>query len=85
MDLIITGIIALAVGLGGGFALGVLHRKKVAEAEIGSAEQQARKILEDSIKAADTKKKEALLEAKEEIHKNRVELEREIKENNVGK
>ena len=57
MDPIITGIIALVVGLGGGFALGVLHRKRVAEAEIGSAEQQARKILEDGIKAADTKKK----------------------------
>ncbi|MBQ8641649.1 MAG: ribonuclease Y [Clostridia bacterium] len=80
MDLIITGIIALAVGLGGGFALGVLHRKKVAEAEIGSAEQQARKILEDGIKAADTKKKEALIEAKEEILQTKNEFDREVKE-----
>ena len=80
MDLIITGIIALAVGLGGGFALGVLHRKKVAEAEIGSAEQQARKILEDSIKAADTKKKEALIEAREEILQTKNEFDKEIKD-----
>ncbi|MBR5445535.1 MAG: ribonuclease Y, partial [Clostridia bacterium] len=74
------GIIALAVGLGGGFALGVLHRKKVAEAEIGSAEQQARKILEDGIKAADTKKKEALIEAKEEILQTKNEFDKEVKD-----
>jgi len=80
MDLIITGIIALAVGLGGGFALGVLHRKKVAEAEIGSAEQQARKILEDGIKAADTKKKEALIEAREEILQTKNEFDKEVKD-----
>ena len=77
---IIIGIIALAVGLGGGFALGVLHRKRVAEAEIGSAEQQARKILEDGIKAADTKKKEALIEAKEEILQTKNEFDKEVKE-----
>jgi len=80
MDPIITGIIALVVGLGGGFALGVLHRKKVAEAEIGSAEQQARKILEDGIKAADTKKKEALIEAKEEILQTKNEFDKEVKD-----
>ena len=80
MDPIITGIIALVIGLGGGFALGVLHRKKVAEAEIGSAEQQARKILEDGIKAADTKKKEALIEAKEEILQTKNEFDKEVKD-----
>lgn len=80
MGYIITGIIALVCGLGGGFALGVLHRKKVAEAEIGSAEQQARKILEDGIKAADTKKKEALIEAKEEILATKNEFDKEVKD-----
>ena len=80
MDPIITGIIALVVGLGGGFALGILHRKRVAEAEIGSAEQQARKILEDGIKAADTKKKEALIEAKEEILQTKHEFDKEVKD-----
>ena len=80
MDPIITGIIALVVGLGGGFALGILHRKRVAEAEIGSAEQQARKILEDGIKAADTKKKEALIEAKEEILQTKNEFDKEVKD-----
>ena len=42
---------------------GIAHRKKVAEAEIGSAEEQAKRILEDSLKTAETKKKEALLAA----------------------
>ncbi len=77
---VIVGIIALAVGLGGGFVIGSLHRKKVAEAEIGSAEEQARRILEDGIKAADSKKKEALIEAKEEILQTKNEFDREVKE-----
>ncbi len=62
------------------FALGIVYRKKVGEAEIGSAEAQARKILEDGIKAADTKKKEALLEAKEEILQTKNQFELELNE-----
>lgn len=62
------------------FKLGVNYRKKVAEAEIGSAEEQAKKILNDALKDADTKKKEAVIEAKDEIHKLRVDADREIKE-----
>jgi len=80
MDTIIIGIAALLVGLGGGFGLGILHRKKVAEAEIGSAELQAKKILEDGIKAAETKKKEALIEAKEEILRTKNEFDKEVKD-----
>jgi ribonuclease Y len=62
------------------FKLGVNYRKKVAEAEIGSAEEQAKKILNDAIRDADTKKKEAIIEAKDEIHKLRTDADREIKE-----
>ncbi|MBE6541771.1 MAG: ribonuclease Y [Ruminococcaceae bacterium] len=80
MDIIITAVITGIVCLGAGFFGGVIYRKKVAEAEIGSAETQARKILEDGIKAAETKKKEALLEAKEEILKTKNEFELELKE-----
>ena len=70
---VITGIVCLVAG----GVVGYMHRKKTAEAEIGSAEAQARKILEDGIKSAETKKKEAMLEAKEEIlqTKNAFELE----------
>ncbi len=73
---VIAGIVLAAAA----FAGGIIYRKKVAEAEIGSAEDQARKILEDGIKTADTKKKEALLEAKEEILQTKNEFEQELKE-----
>jgi ribonuclease Y len=62
------------------FFIGIIYRKKVSEREIQSAEEKAKKIINDSIKAAESKKREALLEAKEEIHKNRSEYESEVKE-----
>lgn len=62
------------------FILGGLHRKRIAEAAIGSAEQEANKIVSDAIAAAEAKKKEAILEAKDEIHKQRTETERELRE-----
>ena len=63
-----------------GFVLGILYRKKVSEREIQSAEEKAKRIINDSIKSAENKKREALVEAKEEIHKSRNEHERELKE-----
>ncbi len=77
---IIISAVALIAGLGLGFFGGVIYRKKVAEAEIGSAEEQAKRIVDDGFKEAETLKKEALLEAKEEIIKQRNESEREMKE-----
>lgn len=62
------------------FRLGISYRKKIAEAEIGSAEEQAKHIIEEAKKTAEAKKREALVEAKEEIHKNRVEHEKEVRE-----
>ena len=62
------------------FFVGVKYRKRVAEAEIGSAEEEAKRIVAESEKEADSKKREALVEAKDEIHKMRTEAEREIKE-----
>jgi len=62
------------------FRLGINYRKRVAEAEMGSAEQEAKRILNEALKLAENKKREVLLEAKEEIHKSRIELDREIKE-----
>ncbi len=78
---VIAGSAAIAaVGLIIGILSGIAYRKKVAEAEIGSAEEQAKKILEDSLKNAEQKKKEALLEAKEQILKDKNEAEAELKE-----
>ncbi len=77
---LIIGVVAFLVALVIGVLIGVAYRKKVAEAEIGSAEAQAKKIVEEGEKLAETKKKEALLEAKEEILKQKNESERELKE-----
>ena len=62
-----------------GFVLGMTYRKKVAEREISSAEDEAKRIINDALKSAESKKREALVEAKEEIHKSRSEFEREEK------
>ena len=62
------------------FKVGIKYREKVAEAEIGGAEEEAKRILADAKKTADSRKREALIEAKEEIHKNRLEYEKEVRE-----
>ncbi len=62
------------------FVAGTTYRKKVAEKEIGSAEEEARRIINEAIKGGENKKREMLLEAKEEIHKSRSENEKELKE-----
>ena len=77
---IIIYIIAAVVVFIIAFVLGITYRKKVSEREIQSAEEQAKKIINEAIKAAESKKREALVEAKEEIHRNRTEYEREVKE-----
>ena len=74
-------IVAAAVVFGVvGFVLGGLHRKRVAEAAIGSATEEANRIVSQAVSEAESKKKEAILEAKDEIHKQRSDLEREVKE-----
>ena len=62
------------------FFVGVTYRKKVAEKQIGSAEEEARRMINEAIKSGENKQREMLLEAKEEIHKTRTENEKEIKE-----
>ena len=77
---IIIGVISAFMS----FRYGYAYRKNFAELKIGSAEEEAERILNDAAAAAEKDaeniKKEKLLEAKEEIHKSRSELEREIKE-----
>lgn len=62
------------------FKIGIKYRKQIAEAEIGSAEDQAKRILEDAEKEAVAQQKQALIEAKDDIYKLRNEAEHEIKE-----
>ena len=83
VPVIVTVIVALVVGLVClmiGAAIGYQRRKAAAEREIGSAEEEARRILNDAIKSAESKKREATVEAKEEILKARTEFDKEIKD-----
>ena len=83
MNPIIAVIIAVAtliVGAAVGFLLGYKQRKKIAEAKIGSAELEAKRIVDEAAKEAENSKKTAVLEAKEQILKERNEAERELKE-----
>ena len=75
---IILIAVALLIGAGVGIVVGNLYRKKVAEAEIGSAEQEAKRIVADAMKTAEAKKKEAILEGKDEVHRLRTESEKEL-------
>jgi ribonuclease Y len=69
---VLTAIIAWNVAIS--------YRKRVVEAKIGTAEEKAREIIDEALKTAETKKREGLLELKEESLKNKNELERESKE-----
>ena len=77
---IILIVLAAVVGLGIGIALGMGIRKRFAEREIGSAEQEAIRLINEAIRNGESRKKELLLEAKDEIHKSRTEYEKEVKE-----
>ena len=77
---IVLIIVGSLVGIAVGFLSGMTYRKKVAEREIGSAEAEATRIINEAIRGGESKKKEMLLEAKDEIHKSRTEYEKEVKE-----
>lgn len=72
---IVVGIAALAAGIAAGFFV----RKYMAEAKIATAEDKARRIIDDAEKASEGKKREVLLEAKDDIFSMRSEAEKEIK------
>ena len=72
IGVVIVGIVAFL----GGFS----YRKRQAEAQIGSAEEKSRKIIDDAIKVGEAKKREVLLEAKEENIKLKNELDKEVRE-----
>ena len=76
---LIISIIAAAVVAGAlGVFIGIKLRKSTAEKEIGSAEEEANRIVADAMKNAEAKKKELVLEGKEEVHRFRNESEKEI-------
>ena len=73
-------IIGIAAGLAVGFGAGFIIRKSIAEKKLGSAEMQARRILEDAIKNAESAKKESIIAAKEEIFQMKKETDFDLKE-----
>ncbi len=75
---IVLIIVAIVAGLAVGVYLGIQRRKQVAEKAIGSAETEANRIVSEAIKSAEAKKKEFLLEGKDELHRLRNENEKEI-------
>lgn len=75
---ILIAVLVAAVAGVLAFLSGVAYRKKQAEAEIGSAEQEAKRIVSDAIKTSEAKKKETILEGKDEIHRLRNESEKEL-------
>ena len=74
--IIATFLISLAIG----FIVGMIMRRKIAESKIGSAEQEAKRLVDLAKIEAENLKKEEILKAKEEIMSNRKELDQEIKE-----
>ena len=80
MTTIVVAVVVAVVALIIGSLLGWNRRKSVAEMEISSAEEEATRIINEAIKGAENKKREAMVEAKEDILKQRSEDEKEVKE-----
>ena len=77
---IAIGLVVLAVAIILTWKISISSYKKKVEATVGSAEVRANEIVDQELKTAETKKREALLEAKEESLKTKNELEHEAKE-----
>ena len=77
---IIVGVLCAIIFGVLGFVLGGEHRRKTSEKEIGSATQQATKIINNALNEAEATKKARLVEAKDEIHKLRHDADKEIRE-----
>ena len=72
-------VVAVVVGVAA-FFMGSSYRRKTAEAKIGSAEEEAKRLVNNAIKTAEQKRKEAVLEAKDEVFRLRSEADKDIKE-----
>ncbi len=80
MDTVIAVVITLIVTAMAVYLLTTAYHKKVAEAKIGNADEKAREIIDEAVKTAETRKREAMLEAKEESIRVKNDLDKEVKE-----
>ena len=78
--IVVLVLVAAAVAGALGFYLGGENRKRTAEAKIGGAEDEAKRIVNDAIKAAEQKRKETIIEAKDEAFKLKSDADKEIKD-----
>ena len=80
MQVLIAVIVTLIVTAPSVWALATNYYKKVSETKLGNAEEKAREIIDEALKTAETKKRESLLEVKEESIRTKNELDKEIRE-----
>ncbi|MCI9020059.1 MAG: ribonuclease Y [Eubacterium sp.] len=80
MPIIIAVLITIVISVPVTYFVTSAYQKKVVEVKIGSADDKARAIIDEAVKTAETKKRESLLEVKEESIRTKNELDREIKE-----
>ena len=80
VQVLISIFLTLIVAVPAAWFLATAYHKKVSEAKIGNAEEKAREIIDEALKTAETKKRESLLEVKEESIRTKNELDKEIKE-----
>ncbi len=78
--IIIAVVVTLIITVPITCLISIAYRKNVVESKIGSAEEKAREIIDEAVKTAESKKRESMLEIKEESIKNKNELDKEIKE-----
>ncbi|MBQ7433705.1 MAG: ribonuclease Y [Lachnospiraceae bacterium] len=80
MPYVIGALIGLVIGGVIFWFAGIAYQKHDFEIKVGSAEQKSQTIIDEALKVAETKKREALLEAKEESLRSKNEMEREVRE-----
>ena len=80
METVIAVVVAIAVTAIVVYFVTSAYHKKVTEAKIGNAEEKAREIIDEAVKTVETKKREAMLEAKEESIRVKNDLDKEVKE-----
>lgn len=80
IPIIIAVLVTLVISVPVTYIVTSAYQKKVVEAKIGSADDKARAIIDEAVKTAETKKRESLVEVKEESIRTKNELDREIKE-----
>ncbi len=80
LECIITAIVSIVITAVITAVVTTAYQKKAAASTIGGAEEKAREIIDEALKTAETKKRESLLEVKEETIRTRNELDKEIKE-----